>query len=81
MIRLVCFLGFIAAMTLGLAWLADRPGNLVLDWQGTRIETSVFLAVVLSMLTVGSALVLWSIGVPAAKGDTRGAHQASGKHY
>lgn len=62
MIRLVCFLGFIAAMTLGLAWLADRPGNLVLDWQGTRIETSVFLAVVLSMLTVGSALVLWSIG-------------------
>ena len=40
MIRIISFLILIGALALGVAWLADRPGDVVVTWQGWRIETS-----------------------------------------
>lgn len=74
MVRLFLFLGVVVVIATGLAWLADRPGNLVINWQGYLIETSVFRAVVLLALLIGLVLFAWSLlrnlwGGPAALGS------------
>ncbi|MET0568729.1 MAG: heme biosynthesis HemY N-terminal domain-containing protein [Hyphomicrobiaceae bacterium] len=61
MIRLVLFLAGVAAAAAGLAWLADRPGNLMLTWQGYEVETSVFRAVVILATLIGLGSLAWSI--------------------
>jgi HemY protein len=61
MLRLVLFLVGVAVLATGLAWLADRPGDLVLTWQGYQVQTSLFRAVVLLSLLLGLAVVAWSI--------------------
>ena len=47
----------VALVAAGLAWLADRPGELTVDWQGYVIETSVFRAIVLTFALVVATLV------------------------
>ncbi|MEZ5856677.1 MAG: heme biosynthesis HemY N-terminal domain-containing protein [Hyphomicrobiaceae bacterium] len=61
MIRLVLYLVAVAAVAAGLGWLADRPGSLLVNWQGYEIETSVFRAVVLLALTSAFAIFAWSL--------------------
>jgi HemY protein len=61
MLRLTAFLIAIALIAAGLAWLADRPGDLAITWQGYQIETSVFRAIVLLVAIVAFALLIWSI--------------------
>ena len=43
------------------AWLADRPGQMLLNWQGYEIETTVFRAVVIFAFLIGLAVFLWSL--------------------
>ena len=58
MIRLIVKFGLIAAAAALFAWLADRPGQLRVDWLGYEVEISVLgalllaLAVMLSLATV-----------------------------
>jgi HemY protein len=61
MTRLVLFLLAVLALAAGLAWLADRPGNLLLTWQDYEIETSLFRAVVILTALIGLAMLVWSI--------------------
>lgn len=61
MLRLVIFLIAIAVAASGLSWLADRPGSLIINWQGYEVETSVFRAVVILAFLVGLAIMLWSL--------------------
>jgi HemY protein len=61
MLRLISFLIGVALAAAGLAWLADRPGELVVQWQGYQIETSVFRAIILLVVIVVVALVAWSL--------------------
>lgn len=61
MLRLIAFLVAIALIAAGLAWLADRPGELLVEWQGYHIETSVFRAIVLLVALVAFSLLCWSI--------------------
>ena len=49
MIRVILYLIFVGAIAYGVAFFADRPGDVVVTWQGMRIETS--------LLVLGSALV------------------------
>ncbi len=49
MIRVVLFLIAVGALALGVAWFADRPGDVVITWQGMRIETS--------LMVLGAALL------------------------
>ena len=46
MIRVLLFLALVAVLALGVVWMADRPGDVAIVWQGYRIETSVMVAVV-----------------------------------
>jgi len=54
MIRVAFFLIVVGALALGVAWLADRPGDVVVTWQGWRIETSLMVlgAAVLAAMVV-----------------------------
>ena len=59
MIRLVLYLLLVAAAAWGLSWIADRPGNLTVEWLGYDVRTSVFIAIIvlalLSAVSVGGA--------------------------
>lgn len=44
MTRILSFVLLIVAVALGLAWLADRPGTVTVEWLGYEIETSAFVA-------------------------------------
>lgn len=61
MLRLVIFLLGVIAVASGLHWLADRPGNLTLDWQGYVVETSVFRAIVILALLMATTIAAWGI--------------------
>lgn len=61
MTRLVLFLLGVILLASGLAWLADRPGSLLITWQGYEIETSVFRAVILFAAVIGLALLAWAV--------------------
>ncbi|HZD90736.1 MAG TPA: heme biosynthesis HemY N-terminal domain-containing protein [Pseudolabrys sp.] len=44
MIRVVFFLIVLAAIALGCSWIADRPGDVAVNWLGYHVETSVGVA-------------------------------------
>ena len=61
MIRIVSFLIVVGALALGVAWLADRPGDVLVTWQGLRIETSLMVlggAVLIAMAVIA---LIWSV--------------------
>jgi len=60
MTRIILYLLGLLAIAAGLDWLADRPGTIVVDWQGYIAETSVFRAFILLLLLIGAALFTWS---------------------
>lgn len=56
---------------LGAVWVAQRPGNVTVEWRGWRLDTSVgvLLVAVLILILVGIALWLiyrWIMGAPSA---------------
>ena len=61
MIRLVLFLLVILGAVMGLHWLADRPGTIVIEWQDYVAETSVFRAFVGLMALLAVAVMGWSL--------------------
>ncbi len=61
MIRLLIFFIVVILLSLGFAWFADRPGNILVEWQGYEIETSLFTALVLVGLVIAVTLALWSL--------------------
>jgi HemY protein len=51
--RLIAFLLVTALLVAGAVWLADRPGEVVIRWQGWRLDTSVpVLLAAVALLTV-----------------------------
>ena len=61
MLRVVLYLVAVLALAAGLAWLADRPGTLLVTWQDYEIETSVFRATVIFAAVFGLAVLIWSL--------------------
>ncbi len=61
MIRVVIFLVFVGLLALGAAWLADRPGDVVVTWQGLRIETTVMRLTVGLFVAVVALMFLWTV--------------------
>ena len=71
MVRVLLYLAVFAALAIGAVWLADRPGEVSVVWQGWRVDTSVALAaiavVVLAMLAMlGWGLLRFVLGLPSA---------------
>src|SRR5947209_8291712 len=61
MIRILIFFAVLAGIAFGLAWLADRPGDMVLTWQGYRIETSLLVGLGVVLLSALAIAILWTI--------------------
>lgn len=61
MIRLVVYLLVLSAVAFGIAWLADRPGAVVIDWQGWQIETSILVAASALLALLAATILLWTL--------------------
>ncbi|MGE0768869.1 MAG: heme biosynthesis protein HemY [Hyphomicrobiaceae bacterium] len=61
MIRIVLYLLGVAAVAAGMSWLADRPGSMIVNWQGYELETTVFRAVVLLSLFLAIVIFVGSL--------------------
>jgi HemY protein len=61
MIRVVFFLLAVGALALGAAWLADRPGDVVVTWQGLRMETTVMRMVAVILVAMAVLGFIWTI--------------------
>ena len=61
MIRVLVFLGVVAALALGAAWLADHPGTVLISWGGRDIQFSTLVGLVAILAAAVALLVLWSL--------------------
>ena len=61
MTRVVAFLVSVALIAVGIAWVADRPGDVSITWMDYRVETSVLVFAVAVLVLVIAAIILWSI--------------------
>jgi HemY protein len=61
MIRILFFIAVILALAFGFSWLAERPGDLTLMWQGRRIEMSLMVAATMIVALVAIVMFAWWI--------------------
>jgi len=59
MIRLLAFLAVVFLLGLGFAWLADRPGDMVITFDGYQYQVGLMAAAALLTALVASVMVLW----------------------
>jgi HemY protein len=60
-IRTAIFFAILALAALGVAWFADRPGEIVMTWQGWRVSTSLLVAAVGLLVLLTLAIMFWSV--------------------
>src|SRR5579885_2740612 len=61
MIRILVFFALLAAFAFGLGWLIDRPGDIVLNWQGYRVEAKVLVAGGVLLAIVAALIAAWNL--------------------
>ncbi|MGI8525400.1 MAG: heme biosynthesis protein HemY [Pseudolabrys sp.] len=61
MIRVVLFLISVALIALGVAWFADRPGEVSIVWLGYRLDTSIFVAAFAIIVLAIAVIAVWSL--------------------
>jgi HemY protein len=61
MIRVILFLLAVAVLAAGFAWVADRPGDVVITWMGYRIETSLMVGALAVAVLVLLIILVWSV--------------------
>jgi HemY protein len=61
MIRVLFFILCVVAAALGLAWFADRPGTISVEWLGYQIETSAFVGALALVALVVLLILLWAV--------------------
>jgi HemY protein len=61
MVRLLIFLALLCAVALGLAWLADHPGQVEVTWGGYRIEASAMAGLGFVAGAAVALSILWAI--------------------
>lgn len=59
MIRILLFLLVVFALGLGFAWLADRPGDMVVTFGGYQYQVSLMVAAVAVVAIVAAVMILW----------------------
>ncbi len=77
MIRLIVFLLITAGLAFAAAWLADRPGEVAIDWLGYHADTSFAVVVGVVLGTVCAALIAWSVLVYLVTAPARLARHAA----
>ena len=61
MIRALIFLLLVGIVAAGATWLADRPGDVAINWQGYRIETSLGVAIAAAVVFALAVMALWTL--------------------
>ena len=61
MIRTLLFFLALGLVALGVTWIADRPGDIAINWQGYHIETSLGVALAALALLLVALMLLWSL--------------------
>lgn len=61
MVRVLLFFILVGVFAIGAAWLADRPGLIVLNWLGYRIEISLLAATVILVAIIFAVSFVWSL--------------------
>lgn len=61
MIRILIFIAIIFALAMGYAWLADRPGTVLVNWLGTEVEVSVLVGVNILIAILVAGIIGWGI--------------------
>jgi HemY protein len=59
MLRILFFLGLVFLMGLGFAWLADRPGDLVITFGGYQYQVTLMVAAVVVAAIVLAVMLSW----------------------
>ena len=59
MIRILIFLIVVFALGLGFAWLADRPGDMVVTFGGYQYQVSLMVAAVAVTAVVAAVMITW----------------------
>ncbi|MBL8576639.1 MAG: heme biosynthesis protein HemY [Mesorhizobium sp.] len=59
MIRILIFLAVVFALGLGFAWLADRPGDMVVTFGGYQYQVSLMVAAVAVTAIVAAVMITW----------------------
>jgi HemY protein len=59
MLRILFFLGVVFALGLGFAWLADRPGDLVVTLDGYQYQVTLMVAAVAIAAIVAAVMLTW----------------------
>ncbi len=59
MTRILIFAVLVLALALGFSWLADRPGELSIVWQGQLIQMSLMVAASAIVALVAAVMVVW----------------------
>ncbi|WP_048644999.1 heme biosynthesis protein HemY [Nitratireductor soli] len=59
MFRILFYLVIVFLLGLGFAWLAERPGELVVTFAGYRYEVTLMVAAVLIVAIVAAVMILW----------------------
>lgn len=74
MLRVIGYLILVALIVAGAVWFAERPGDVVLQWQGWRIDTSVPILLIAIGVVVAVLWVLWRLlrGILGVPGKVRG---------
>jgi HemY protein len=80
MIRVLVYVALVFVAAAGFAWLAERPGNLLLTWQGYEIRTSLMVAaaaaaIVIAAIALLGAIVRAIVNTPGALGRVLGARR------
>ncbi len=61
MTRILAFTACVIAAAIGLAWFADRPGSVTVQWLGYQIETSAFVGALAIAAVVALLILLWAV--------------------
>jgi HemY protein len=61
MIRILLFILGVVVAALGLAWFADRPGTVTVEWLGYRVETSAFVGALAVAAVVVLLILIWAV--------------------
>ncbi len=71
MVRALIYLLLVAGVAIGLAWFADRPGELTIDWLSYQIEIPLFWVTVGALVALGILLFVFSFFSRLVSGPRR----------
>jgi HemY protein len=58
-LKVLFFFAFILALAFGFSWLADRPGEISVIWEGQQYQTGLIVAVTALVALVAVVMVFW----------------------